>query len=107
MVFLAVDANFHMKLKNCGIDDPEIGSGWSYFVEKLKYSEHVSRKTVKREVSSFQPHYGQCAHALMGLLHQCARRSIGGLPVRGLKGGFDRLCRSGKVAREKGGEARE
>ena len=54
--FLAVDANFRMKLKNRRIDDPEIGSGWSYFVENGRYTDHVSRKTIEREVSPFR-HY--------------------------------------------------
>ena len=56
MAFLAVDANFRMKLKKRGINDPEIGSGWSYFVEKGRYNDHVSRKTVEKEVSPFRHH---------------------------------------------------
>ena len=58
MVFLAVDANFRMKLKNHGINDPGTGSGWSYFVENQKYSEHVSQKTIEKEVRLFRPHHG-------------------------------------------------
>ena len=53
-VFLAIDANFRMKLKRCGIHDSEIGSGWSYFAENFRYNEHVSQKTVEREVSPLQ-----------------------------------------------------
>ena len=49
--FLAVDANFRLKLKRRGIADPEIGSGWSYFVENEQYSKHVSRNTIETEVS--------------------------------------------------------
>jgi hypothetical protein len=51
--FLAVDANFRLKLKRRGINDPEIGSGWSYFVESEKYNEHVSQNTVETEVRPF------------------------------------------------------
>ena len=50
-VFLAIDAKFRMKLKSRGINDPEVGSGWSYFVENQKYIEHISQKTVEKEVS--------------------------------------------------------
>ena len=53
-LFLAIDANFRMKLKRRNICDPEMGSGWSYFVKNLKYNKHVSQKTVEREVSSLQ-----------------------------------------------------
>jgi len=49
-LFLAVDANFHLKLKSCGIADPEIGARWSYFVEPKRYNEHISQKTVEVEV---------------------------------------------------------
>jgi len=48
--FLAVDANFRLKLKSRGIADPEIGSGSSYFVKNGRYSEHVSRKITAAEV---------------------------------------------------------
>lgn len=52
--FVAVDANFRLKLKNRGVDDPELGSGWSYFVENSKYTAHVSRKNLdEEEVSTF------------------------------------------------------
>lgn len=49
--FLAVDANFRLKLKNREISDPETGSGWSYFVENERYGKHVSRKAIEEEVS--------------------------------------------------------
>lgn len=52
--FLAVDANFRLKLKSRGISDPEIGSGWSYFVRNEQYSKHISQKTIETEVSSFR-----------------------------------------------------
>ncbi|KAF9777745.1 hypothetical protein BJ322DRAFT_1015458 [Thelephora terrestris] len=50
-LFLAVDANFRLKLKNRKIKDPEVGSGWAYFVENNRYLEHVSRNTNDTEVS--------------------------------------------------------
>ena len=39
--FIALDANFKLKLKNRQINDPELGSGWSYFVENSAYTQHV------------------------------------------------------------------
>ena len=52
-LFLAVDANFRLKLKDRKIKDPEIGSGWAYFVENNRYIEHVSQNTMDVEVSDF------------------------------------------------------
>lgn len=49
--FLAVDANFRLKLKSRGISDPEIGSGWSYFVSSKEYIEHVSTRKSDAEVN--------------------------------------------------------
>ena len=54
-LFLAVDANFRLKLKERKIEDPEIGSGWAYFVENDRYIEHVSQTTDDTEVSEL-PH---------------------------------------------------
>ena len=48
--FLAVDGNFRLKLKNRGIKDPELGSGWSYFVENSEYIQHISESTTDTEV---------------------------------------------------------
>jgi hypothetical protein len=55
LYFIAVDANFRLKLKSRGIRDPEVGSGWSYFVGNEKYSKHISQKTVDVEVSPLGP----------------------------------------------------
>ena len=54
-LFLAVDVNFRLKLKDRNIKDPEIGSGWAYFVENKQYIEHVSQSTNGPEVSAFIP----------------------------------------------------
>jgi len=48
--FIAVDANFKLKLKNRRIEDPELGSGWSYFVENSQYTRHVARNPHERDV---------------------------------------------------------
>ena len=40
--FIAPDANLKLKLKNRHVNDPELGSGQSYFVEELTYVQHVA-----------------------------------------------------------------
>ena len=51
--FLAVDGNFRLKLKSRGINDPEISSRWSYFVENKTYMQHISENTIETEVLHF------------------------------------------------------
>ncbi|KZT35076.1 hypothetical protein SISSUDRAFT_991001, partial [Sistotremastrum suecicum HHB10207 ss-3] len=44
-LFLAIDANFRLKLKDRGISkDPELGSGWAYFVEHQSYLEEIKKR---------------------------------------------------------------
>ena len=64
--FLAVDANFRLKLKSRGITDPGVGSGWSYFVENQKYIEHVSQETSEEEVNPFVRPLINFAHFFSG-----------------------------------------
>ena len=40
-LFLAMDANFRLKLKSRGIRDPELGSGLAYFVNNAKFEAHL------------------------------------------------------------------
>ena len=40
--FIALDANFKLKLKNRCVNDPELGSGWSYFMEESTYVQHIA-----------------------------------------------------------------
>jgi len=52
--FIAVDANFRLKSKNRQIKDPELGSGWSYFVENTAYAQHVANNPHETDVCTFQ-----------------------------------------------------
>ena len=63
-LFLAVDANFRLKLKDRNIKDPEIGSGWAYFVEHNRYIEHVSQRTDDVEVSESHSSGSQYSRSL-------------------------------------------
>ena len=47
--FIALDANFRLKLKNRQINDPELGSGWFYFVENSAYVCHVKKDLHEEE----------------------------------------------------------
>lgn len=51
-LYLAIDANFRLKLKARNIDDPELGSGWAYFVEQTEYEKHVRKHFKEKEVRS-------------------------------------------------------
>ncbi|KZT38987.1 hypothetical protein SISSUDRAFT_968609, partial [Sistotremastrum suecicum HHB10207 ss-3] len=44
-LFLAIDANFRLKLKDRGDSkDPELGSGWAYFVEHMAYLAEIAKQ---------------------------------------------------------------
>ena len=57
--FIAVDANFRLKSKNRQIKDPELGSGWSYFVENTTYTHHVAKPSHEKEVRMCTPASGR------------------------------------------------
>ena len=48
--FIAVDANFKLKSKNCQINDPELGSGLSYFIETTAYTNCIVNGLPNKEV---------------------------------------------------------
>lgn len=43
-LFVAIDANFRLKLKSRGINDPELGSGLAYFVNNVKFDAHLGSR---------------------------------------------------------------
>jgi hypothetical protein len=49
-LFLAVDANFKLKGKDRGINDPELAPGWASFVEEGRYQEHIMQYVDQTEV---------------------------------------------------------
>lgn len=53
---MAIDANFRLKLKARGVNDPELGSGWAYFVEQLDYAEHVKKFFGDKDVGLILSH---------------------------------------------------
>jgi hypothetical protein len=55
-LFLAIDACFRLKLKDRGIDDARLGSGWSYFVNNEEYHAHLASASNAASV---------CQHSLL------------------------------------------
>jgi hypothetical protein len=49
-LFLAVDTNFRMGLKDKGLSDPELAPGWAYLVEERKYQNHLKNYQNQTEV---------------------------------------------------------
>lgn len=54
-LFIVINANFRLKLKARGIKDPELGSGWTYFVEQVAYEKHVRKHFDEKDVSCLDP----------------------------------------------------
>ena len=47
-----MDANFRLKLKSRGIQDPELGSGLAYFVNNEKFVKHLQNHVGEDNVSA-------------------------------------------------------
>ena len=62
-MFLGIDGCFKTKLKDCGITDPDLGTGLSYMVNDLDYAAHLKETTgsvpSKDVVSTLLPHFFQ------------------------------------------------
>ena len=56
--FIALDANFRLKLKNRRINDPELGSGLFYFVENSAFNRHVEKTLIVEEEAGPVPNGG-------------------------------------------------
>ena len=52
-LFVAIDANFRLKLKTRGIKDPELGTGLAYFVNVPKFEAHLKSHVEEGEVSVY------------------------------------------------------
>ena len=51
-LFIAMDANFRLKLKARSIKDPELGSGLAYFVNTEKFEGHLKGRIDDDDVSA-------------------------------------------------------
>lgn len=45
-----IDANFRLRCKARGINDIELGPGWAFYVEEMKYLAHVQKFAKQPEV---------------------------------------------------------
>ncbi|KAI0038918.1 hypothetical protein FA95DRAFT_1504888, partial [Auriscalpium vulgare] len=75
-MFIAMDANFKMKLKNRGLIDTELSPGWGYFVEQNAYSAHCEKYQNEPE-----PKYCDSNHSAVDKANMPAQRrfSINGV----------------------------
>ncbi|TFK80022.1 hypothetical protein K466DRAFT_504583, partial [Polyporus arcularius HHB13444] len=51
-LFLMLDANFRAKLKDRGLEDAELGPGWSYYVENSKFQAHSLADSCRTQKST-------------------------------------------------------
>ena len=58
-LFVAIDANFRLKLKSRGIKDPELGPGLAYFVNTPKFEAHLKDHVGEDDVSASLPLSGK------------------------------------------------
>ena len=52
-LFIMVDANFKLKLKDKGIPDAPLGSGWAYFVEDSQFKSYLEDHSEDQTEVSF------------------------------------------------------
>lgn len=52
-LFMAVDANFRLKLKNRKLADVSLSPGWGYYVAEDEYKKYLNERVNDNEVSIF------------------------------------------------------
>ncbi|TDL13645.1 hypothetical protein BD410DRAFT_735067, partial [Rickenella mellea] len=62
-LMLSIDANFRLKLKDRGFKDPELGSGWAYFVETDLYMAHLETCKDQDEINTCDSNLHAVDHA--------------------------------------------
>ncbi|KIL55027.1 hypothetical protein M378DRAFT_49831, partial [Amanita muscaria Koide BX008] len=62
-LFLAADANFKLKGKDRGINDPELAPGWASFVEEGRYQEHIMQHVDQSEINTCQSEHDALVRA--------------------------------------------
>ena len=50
ILYIAIDANFKLKGKNCGLKDVELMPGWAYFVWEAEFQAHIANYIDQPEV---------------------------------------------------------
>ncbi|KAG6809103.1 hypothetical protein H0H92_001589 [Tricholoma furcatifolium] len=62
-LFLAIDANFKLRLKNRGLSDTELAPGWAYYVEDSAYQVHLKNYIDQPEINTCQSEHDAIARA--------------------------------------------
>ncbi|EIN05220.1 hypothetical protein PUNSTDRAFT_75047 [Punctularia strigosozonata HHB-11173 SS5] len=71
-LFLAIDACFRLKNKDRKINDPELGSGWAYYVAEQPYKQHIESYVGEEEVNP-------CNSAFNAIKHMSSNKSKPGV----------------------------
>ncbi|GBE88475.1 hypothetical protein SCP_1302910 [Sparassis crispa] len=76
---ITIDACFCLKLKECGFKDPELGSGWVYFVMEDAYQDYLRTCKDQREITT-------CESELNAVKQAYSKGTNSGLSVTGVVG---------------------
>ncbi|KAI0039536.1 hypothetical protein FA95DRAFT_1612492 [Auriscalpium vulgare] len=75
--YLAVDANFKLKMKNHGVKDIELSPGWGYFVKKANYGVHVAKYADEKEMKYCDSNHSAVDHANTPALKRFSINGVG------------------------------
>ncbi|TDL14310.1 hypothetical protein BD410DRAFT_734277, partial [Rickenella mellea] len=78
-LFLAMDANFRLKLKERGIRDAPLGDGWAYFVPSAPFKEHLSNYVGQPEMNTCESKLRAVDHANIRGNEKLAVNGVGGV----------------------------
>ncbi|TDL14508.1 hypothetical protein BD410DRAFT_733990, partial [Rickenella mellea] len=78
-LFLAMDANFRLKLKERGIRDEPLGDGWAYFVPSRPFKEHLSNYVGQPEMNMCESKHRAVDHANIRGNDKLAVNGVGGV----------------------------
>ncbi|KAI0039995.1 hypothetical protein FA95DRAFT_1612138 [Auriscalpium vulgare] len=76
-LFLAIDANFKLKLKNRGLADVDLAPGWAYFVEDGPYQELCKKFIDQAEMKHCQSSFAAVDHANIPTSKRFAVNGVG------------------------------
>ncbi|TDL14293.1 hypothetical protein BD410DRAFT_846162 [Rickenella mellea] len=78
-LFLAMDANFRLKLKERGIRDEPLGDGWAYFVPSRPFKEHLLDYVGQPEMNMCESKHRAVDHANIRGNAKLAVNGVGGV----------------------------
>ncbi|KAF9779417.1 hypothetical protein BJ322DRAFT_1013173 [Thelephora terrestris] len=81
-LFLAIDANFRLKLKARGINDPELGAGLAYFVDTTRFQGHLKSHTDEEDIETCGTEFHAVNQANSRLLKDFSVSGVGAIVCR-------------------------